>query len=108
MKKKKTYPVQKAAYYRKHREKFLAQERERQYRVKYGITVAKYEEMLAEQGGCCKLCTSGVPGSRTKHFAVDHDHTTGEVRGLLCLKCNWRLGWYEAHADAVLQYLKGK
>jgi hypothetical protein len=55
----------------------------------YGITVAEYEQMLAHQGGVCYLC-SNPP--KTKRLSVDHDHKTGAVRGLLCYRCNLRLG----------------
>jgi hypothetical protein len=47
----------------------------------YGLTSAQYDELLALQGGRCAICRNR-PGS--KRFAVDHDHDTGVVRGLLC------------------------
>lgn len=55
--------------------------------VTYGITLEDYDRMLAAQGGACKACGSTSPGRR-KHFDVDHDHATGEIRGLLCSPCN--------------------
>lgn len=58
----------------------------------FGITIADYERMLVEQNGvcaiCCRKCKTG------KRLAVDHDHATGEVRGLLCTNCNQGLGKY--------------
>lgn len=51
----------------------------------YGITADEYDNMLADQGGCCKLCRR-APGKRP--LDVDHDHATGKVRGLLCNQCN--------------------
>lgn len=56
--------------------------------VTYGITLEQYDEMLAVQGGVCKGCGTPTPVGRRKHFDVDHDHETGEVRGLLCSPCN--------------------
>jgi hypothetical protein len=61
----------------------------------YGITLADYERMLAEQGGGCAIC--GGPGEVSKRnpaglLHVDHDHVTGRVRGLLCEKHNLLLG----------------
>lgn len=47
----------------------------------YGITRGQYEELLRFQGGVCYIC---LRAPRTKRLAVDHDHQTGEVRGLLC------------------------
>lgn len=47
----------------------------------YGITPAQYDALLRLQGGVCYICQRRP---RTKRLAVDHDHKTGEVRGLLC------------------------
>ena len=52
-----------------------------------GMTVERYEKMLADQGGVCAVCF-GPPRGKNKRLAVDHDHNTGEPRGLLCSKCN--------------------
>jgi hypothetical protein len=72
---------------------------------KFGITPEVYDLMLAEQGGLCALCRQ--PCSTGRCLAVDHDHTTGAVRGLLCGRCNNALeraevdGWLQA-AQAYL------
>ncbi len=58
---------------------------------KYGITTQEYDRMLEVQGHRCVLCKrheSEFP----KKLAVDHDHKTGRVRGLLCTNCNVYLG----------------
>jgi hypothetical protein len=49
----------------------------------YGITSDDYDRMLEEQDGKCAICGSPSTNSRSKYFMVDHDHDTGEVRGLL-------------------------
>ena len=59
---------------------------------KYGLTFAEYDKMLNEQNNCCAVCGGTKPGGRWKSFAVDHDHVTGRVRGLLCKSCNIALG----------------
>lgn len=78
--------------------------------ARYGLAAERYESMLAAQGGACAICRAEF-GS-TPH--VDHDHSCCPVagrscgkcvRGLLCNVCNWRLGWFETNAAAVLAYL---
>lgn len=54
----------------------------------YGISLKQYDAMLDGQGGKCAICLATAPGARSKYFHVDHDHTTGQVRGLLCDACN--------------------
>jgi hypothetical protein len=67
-----------------------AWDRKSYLRRKYGITLEQYDEMLAAQGGACAICKKPRPEERTLH--VDHDHLTGEIRGLLCFRCNNALG----------------
>jgi hypothetical protein len=68
----------------------------------YGISVEQYEEMLDRQGGVCGLCGEPPRGLR---LAVDHDHETGRVRGLLHNECNRALGTWERINGAALVYL---
>lgn len=68
----------------------------------YRITREVYEQMLTDQGGVCKICKR-PPLNR--QLAVDHDHDTGAVRGLLCTRCNTALGWFETRAMEVADYL---
>lgn len=56
---------------------------------RYGMTAEDYAALSDAQGGVCAVC--GRPPSRTR-LAVDHDHETGRVRGLLCQHCNRGLG----------------
>ena len=69
-----------------------SQKRRAHLRRKYGLTFAEYDKMLTEQNNCCAVCGGTKPGGRWKSFAVDHDHVTGRVRGLLCKSCNIALG----------------
>jgi hypothetical protein len=80
------------------------------YKRLYGITLQEYECMLKEQDGRCKLCGTTEPGGRGNHFAVDHDHVTNEIRGLLCQKCNQGLGLFcedPMLLAKAIKYLKG-
>jgi hypothetical protein len=54
----------------------------------YGITVEMYRTLETSQGHCCAICRGASPGGRYRYWCVDHDHVTGTVRGLLCLRCN--------------------
>ena len=56
--------------------------------MKYGIGVVEFAAMMTAQGGKCAICKQV---QRRSALAVDHDHRTGFVRGLLCLKCNSEL-----------------
>ncbi len=61
-----------------------------------GVTAEWYEENLAEQGGVCAICRQPESklssGGGLKMLAIDHDHTTGKVRGLICQQCNIGIG----------------
>lgn len=69
----------------------------------FGLTVEQYDEMLAAQDGVCAMCHE--PCATGRRLAVDHDHQTGAVRGLLCGRCNTWLGIYEAIKDRAAAYL---
>jgi len=60
---------------------------------KKGLTPDDYARMLEAQGGRCAICRADKPGQKdNSSWAVDHCHTTGKVRGLLCHSCNLALG----------------
>jgi endogenous inhibitor of DNA gyrase (YacG/DUF329 family) len=67
--------------------------RDRTLRYKYSIGCEDYERMAVEQGGKCAICGGTKKWcSIGDFFSVDHDHATGEVRGLLCGHCNRGIG----------------
>lgn len=57
----------------------------------YNISLNEYNNMLISQNGKCLICGMDLKNSK-RGFAVDHDHKTGKVRGLLCHLCNTGLG----------------
>ena len=81
------------------KEAYLLQMRARQLKRIFGLTVEQYDAMKLAQGACCKICrrpeTSVYKSGKVRSLAVDHDHKTGEIRGLLCWKCNTRMGYFE-------------
>ena len=60
-------------------------------RRRFGMTDQDYKKMLDSQDGACAICGTKEPGT-TGAFAIDHDHKTGKVRGLLCRSCNVGIG----------------
>lgn len=64
--------------------------RDYHYRTRFGITLDEYNALLAKQGGVCAVCGKAKRDNQ-KAFAVDHDHSTGEIFGILCTPCNHRL-----------------
>ena len=74
---------------------------------RYGITYEQYVDRLEEQNGVCKLCMQ--PNRGATNLAVDHCHTTGTVRGLLCNHCNKALGHFKDDQQLLsnaIEYLK--
>ena len=76
------------AYFRKHNKEKPRSVKNSQLKYNYGIDLAGLEIMFEEQRGLCAVCH--VPFTSTPF--VDHDHTTQQVRGLLCRSCNSALG----------------
>ena len=73
----------------------------------YGVTPDLYKEMLLNQHDVCLICGK-LNGVDKKSLAVDHCHTTGVIRGLLCGPCNTKFAWYEKYSKVVTGYLKDK
>lgn len=73
--------------------------RELQRMALYGVSNEVYEEMLKSQDGVCGICKK-PPGKR--NLAVDHDHLVGNVRGLLCDRCNGGLGMFRDSPDLLM------
>lgn len=63
---------------------------EQSLKKRYGITLAQYNQMSADQGHVCAMCSEKPETAKRMH--VDHDHVTGKIRALLCHHCNLLLG----------------
>lgn len=87
-------------FYENNPDKFL------EYRTKkYGITPDQYNQLLTEQQYCCKVC--GVHESElAKSLAIDHCHTHGHVRALLCTNCNTALGLLKENTDIMKKLIE--
>ena len=90
-----------------HAEELYQAARARRILKIYGITMEEYEAIKEAQGGFCFLCRRAR--GATTPLQVDHDHALEgreSVRGLLCGRCNNRLGWAEARLPILLEYLR--
>lgn len=78
----------------------------RRLKARYGITVADYDKMFAEQNGECKICHRKPKGMRK--LVIDHCHDSGKTRGLLCHSCNRSLAILDNKKllDAATKYLE--
>jgi len=78
------------------------------YKHNFGITIEDYERLLIKQHGVCAIC-GDTP--RDRRLCVDHDHDTGEIRGLLCWLCNLAIGCMADKPDRLhkaAQYLENQ
>lgn len=78
----------------------------RTLREHWGMTPDDFDELSAAQGGVCAIC-GGT--DKSKRLAIDHDHASGKIRGLLCGKCNISLGLLGDSVDilkSAIRYLK--
>ena len=80
---------------------------------KHGMTLDRYEKMLLSQNSACAICnrpeTLVLKGGMKSRLAIDHDHKTGAVRGLLCSRCNTTIGRAEDDVlllQSMIDYLK--
>lgn len=78
---------------------------------KYGIKEHEYKRLVKNQGGVCFICLRDPRTFTTKRYrhnlCVDHDHTTGEIRGLLCKHCNSMISrWLHDDVDKIKRVMK--
>ena len=86
-------------YREKNREWMREKDRKRWLANKYSLTPERFEEILSEQQGACKIC-GRVLG---KDLHIDHDHKLNEVRGLLCGSCNRGIGLLQENPALLRQ-----
>jgi hypothetical protein len=80
---------------------------EQHLKYKYGVTHEAFMQRWQQQNGCCEICNSNLPDlmsyeKRRRAYAIDHNHETGEFRGILCVKCNSLLGMAN-DSEVILQ-----
>ncbi len=67
----------------------------------YGLTLEQYTKMIEDQHNCCSICEK-----KFDKLVVDHCHTTGKVRALLCNDCNTGLGMFKENKSTMLNAIK--
>lgn len=95
----KANPGRVKAWRQKNRDRLNKQLRKIHLRNKFGLTVEEYADILEAQGGVCALCKAPPTPGISLH--VDHDHGTGEIRGLLCVRCNNAIGLLREDPDLM-------
>ncbi len=100
--------AQRAEKYWANRDHYLRYQRASKLKNCYGLTIEQYEQMAAAQNGVCAICQK--PSTDGKRLHVDHCHSTGVIRGLLCNKCNpaiGSLGDTPEMLERAIAYLRG-
>ena len=92
------------AYREKNKEKAAKQTRVRSLIRTYGIGLHEYDLMFTEQKGKCACCGTHQ-NELTRNLAVDHDHDTGLIRGLLCNHCNMAIGILGDNIEGLMKAL---
>lgn len=101
--------AQKKKYYKDNiqSDSYKNKKRNESYIRKYGITLETYNELFNKQKGCCAICNKHQSELK-KVLVVDHCHTTGNVRELLCSECNIGIGLLKdspSTLNAAYEYL---
>lgn len=87
-------------HWRERKKEVKAANHEKRVQNTYGLEKGEYAQLYTFQGGLCSLCRRATGASR--RLSVDHDHATGDVRGLLCRPCNSLLG----HARDKVEFFR--
>lgn len=91
---------------RRYRKRSQTTIRNAKLRQKYGSTLLAYNQLLEEQGGVCAICGSAESIRSTvgeiRALCLDHNHKSGEPRGLVCSRCNTMLGMVNESRDTLL------
>lgn len=75
----------------------------RRLREQYGLTLDDYNNILSKQGYKCAICGKPHKEEKKKRLHIDHDHTTGLIRGLLCFRCNFGLTYFSEDPEILFR-----
>lgn len=72
----------------------------------YGMSLEDFQDRLEDQKQCCAICGDHITTVTHKQLVVDHCHTTGKIRGLLCDLCNTALGKFKDNKEILQRAIK--
>lgn len=96
-------------YRRRNKEKVKVWDKKSQLRMKYGMTLNELNERLHRQNHRCMICREAFQPKKSKSACVDHNHTTKQVRDILCSRCNSIIGYAEENPEilqSAIDYLQ--
>lgn len=67
----------------------------------HGITIEQFQKIVEEQEHTCPICKRLFINMSPKNIHVDHDHVTGKIRGVLCVKCNRGIGFLGDNVEII-------
>jgi len=94
------YDKQGAKYREANAEKLKMKDRISNLRKNYGLELEQYNLMFENQNGLCAICNH--PEKLNRMLSVDHNHNTGEIRALLCQRCNFLIGMANENLDTLI------
>jgi len=106
---KEEYNRKRLEWANKNRGKRTFQARRSYLKIKFGITQNEFNKLLNAQNFKCKICGEKYNMSIDKvgrvrpNFHIDHNHKTGEIRGLLCSKCNLGIGYFKDSKELLIK-----
>lgn len=98
---KKCSCVKSRAWGLKNRDKVAYTKRENYLKKTYSLNQEEYTAMVDQVGGRCEICKR-----EESNLHIDHDHTTGKIRGLLCLLCNTGLGKFRDNKEILREAIR--
>ena len=95
-------------YYKKNKKRIQETNRKHQLKYTYGITEEEFLQRSVAQDNRCFICgeeetRNGGAGGGKRPLSIDHDHTTGEVRALLCGRCNSAVGFVQESSEVAMK-----
>lgn len=100
-------------YRKRHRQKLASKQRQwvkdnpekvvdGMLKANFGISLSEYQERLSAQDGVCAICKRPETAANKGRLAVDHSHDTGQLRGLLCSRCNNGIGQFQEDPQLLI------